>query len=371
MFIIYIFLRGIYHCPKIETEGRHNSCFWNLSTAPQYRPVHECYYFTICMSNRFGENINYITFHHFKRVLPNPPENLTAEATSPHSIKLTWTIPSSLSTFKPGLNHRILYQREYEKKWQLVDVIKESKNRTLSYELVNLKYAHILYDIRVSMRSAVADVNDESMWSENATRTVRTKSKAPDFPPKTDIGSFQIMNNEHSRNVYIYWQQLQVEQYNGQNLTYILQVAHHSSKTTLTSVKAYALLENLQFSEYVINIWSVNEIGYSLTKSTVVIPAKRKFFIFSFSTFIYLFIVFTIAFDKPSNFIKEHIGDTYDLSWQPPKDTAEAALVTNYTIFWCRNERDRPYQCAVIVNFLFTSISSTFIMYGLNKINFF
>lgn len=228
------------------------------------------------MKNRFGENINYITFHHFKHVLPNPPENLTAEATSPHSLKLTWTIPSSMITFKPGLDHRILYQREYEKKWQLGGLIKESKNRTLSYELIGLKYAHLLYDIRVSMRSAMADPYDEFMWSDNATRTIRTKSKLPDCPPETDIGSFQIINNGGHRNVYIYWQQLQVEQYNGQNLTYVVEAANYPSLSRVESVKAYAVLENLSSNEYIINIWSVNEMGYSLRKSTVVIPAKRK-----------------------------------------------------------------------------------------------
>lgn len=25
--------------------------------------------------------------------------------------------------------------------------------------------------------------------------------------------------------------------------------------------------------------------------------------------------------------------------------------ITNYTIFWCDNERDRPYQCTVFINY--------------------
>ncbi|XP_018565709.1 cytokine receptor [Anoplophora glabripennis] len=316
----------LYNCPRISTENRKNVCFWNLSTSPQYRSVHDCYYFAIGMSNDFGVNMNYITFDHFKHVLPNPPENLTAVATSPHSIELSWTIPNSMITFSPGLHHRILYQWEYEKHWHLGGIIRGVKNRTLSFELKNLKYAHILYDIRVSMRSSVADQNDESMWSENATRTIRTKSKVPDCPPKTNLGSFQIVINDNSRNVYIYWQQLKAEQYNGQNLSYIAKILNRPSINNVESVKAYAMLENLTFSEYVVNIWSVNEMGYSSEKSTVIIPAK--------------------PLDKPSNFIKEHIGDSYELSWQSPKDPESAAMVTNYTIFWCRNERDRPYQCA-------------------------
>lgn len=323
--------RFSFNCPRIMTENRKNTCFWNLKTSPQYRPAHECYYFAIGMSNDFGVNMNYITFDHFKHVLPNPPENLTAVATSPHSVKLSWTIPNSMITFIPGLDHRILYQSEYEKEWHLGGFIRKVKNKTLTYELKNLKYAHILYDIRVSMRSSVADESDESMWSENATRTVRTQSKPPDCPPKINFGSFQIVSNGYSRNVYIYWQQLKEEQYNGQNLTYVVEVISHPSISTVKSIKAYAMLENLYLNEeYTVNIWSVNEMGRSSEKSTLIIPAK--------------------TLDKPSYFIKEHNGDLYEVSWQAPHDPESAAAVTNYTIFWCRNERDRPYQCAGILN---------------------
>lgn len=50
--------------------------------------------------------------------------------------------------------------------------------RSVYFNLTDLKYAHALYDIRVSMRSLAATiVNDETMWSKNSSITVRTMSK--------------------------------------------------------------------------------------------------------------------------------------------------------------------------------------------------
>ena len=34
----------------------------------------------------------------------------------------------------------------------------------------------------------------------------------------------------------------------------------------------------------------------------------------------------------------------YELSWRPP---SESDRIHSYTIFWCENKMDRPYQCTV------------------------
>ncbi|KAJ8936498.1 hypothetical protein NQ314_012362 [Rhamnusium bicolor] len=247
--------------------------------------------------------VNRYVFEHFKHVLPNPPENLTAVATSPHSIRLSWVIPSSMVNFATGLHHRILFQCEY-------------------------------YDKVVSMRSALADDDDESMWSDNATVTARTKSKVPDCPPKTNIGSFEIVNNGQNRDAYVYWQQLKEEQKNGQNFSYYVKVENHPEIRPVELTKAYARFQDLSTSDdYKVNIWSVNVEGRSVEKSTVIIPATR--------------------IREPLNFIKvAHKEDLYELSWEPPRhlDGVEDPEITNYTIFWCSNERDRPYPCDGFLN---------------------
>ncbi|KAJ8973280.1 hypothetical protein NQ317_019546 [Molorchus minor] len=280
------------------------SCFWDLSTTPQYRQAHAVFDFHLRMNNTFGTNDNYFRFEHFQRILPNAPENLTAIATSPHSVHLKWVLPYHMGNFHQGLQHRILYQCEYyEKVWQFGGMVTDP-NKTVKkheFELTELKYAHALCDIRVSSRIKAANPNDESLWSENATTTVRTLSDIPDGPPKTN---------------------------NMRRMVRILRIMLQSKiirtlKPEIT--KSYARFQNLSYIDYVINIRSVNKIGFSRDKSTVVVPAS--------------------PFGEPSNFLKieGYRKNLYELSWEPAVESIP--YITNYTIFWCNNERDRPHQC--------------------------
>lgn len=46
----------------------------------------------------------------------------------------------------------------------------------------------------------------------------------------------------------------------------------------------------------------------------------------------------------------------YELSWKPPISNSE---IVNYTIFWCDNERDRPYQCTGFLDWVHVSPATT------------
>lgn len=49
---------------------------------------------------------------------------------------------------------------------------------------------------------------------------------------------------------------------------------------------------------------------------------------------------------EPVAFTKIAFDDgLYELSWKAPISGEHE--VNNYTIFWCENDRDRPYQCQV------------------------
>ncbi|CAH1965200.1 unnamed protein product [Acanthoscelides obtectus] len=314
-----------HRCPNLEYEKGDPPkmhCFWNISTNPQYRQAHPAFDFTLTMWNVFNMTTQVFPFDHFKNVRPNAPEKLTANATSPHSILLSWKIPSSLNIFPPGVHHRILYQcQHYEKKWQFGGLITNISNKSPVYELKNLKYAHALCDIRVSIRSAEA--TEERMWSDNATVTARTESDIPDGPPDSTYGSFEIVSHDLTRHVYIYWKQIKEEQKNGQNFTYVVEVEGFPNMHPVELTRAYAKFENLEHRDYFIHIRSKNEKGQSLSRSTVHIPKEH--------------------ISEPLYFSKVAYKDTlFELSWEPPKTYRK---ISNYTIFWCNNDNERPYQC--------------------------
>lgn len=309
-------------CPNITKNGSTMSCVWTMSSIPPYRPAQPLLNFTLFMTNQFGNNsLNYL-FDHFKYVIPNAPQHLNASATSPHSIQLSWQLPSSMKTFPPGVHHRILYQCEYyPKEWQFGGLItNQTKSENITFVLTNLKYAHALCDIRVSMRSAKADPKNEWAWSEYATRTERTQSKEPDGPPETNVGSFRFIEPFGSkRHVLVHWKPIREEARNGQDFKYKVEIENTGS--TNYTFKPFIKLSNLTAQEYKINIWSKNDKGISSEKSTLVIPAQRL--------------------PEPQRFIRIVHPDLIELKWDPPKS---ALIITNYTIFWCP-DNDNKYDC--------------------------
>nr|XP_023016620.1 cytokine receptor-like [Leptinotarsa decemlineata] len=261
-------------CPQLVEEGNTMRCMWNLSTNPQYMMLESKYYFTLQMNNTFGTNTMHFRLDHFKHVVPNPPENLTAVATSAHSIHLSWKISINMESLE--LHHRILYFDSFDKIWQVAGNITSeiSKKNTFEFDLTNLKHAHALYDIRVIMRSAAAE-GDDTMWSHYASATQRTKSDIPDCPPPTMQGTFELINNKFYRDAYVYWQQIKEEQENGQNFSYEVVVENNRTLRPTELTKAYAKFENLADSKYEISIWSRNDQGRSAQKSTIIIPESQ------------------------------------------------------------------------------------------------
>lgn len=113
---------------------------------------------------------------------PGPPVNLQYTSKTWNSIYLQWKIPNALEHFPPGLHHRVLYQCEHGPKvWHLAAIIDghngTDKSKRMRYNLTVLCHAYEFCDIRVSLRSAKALQDDESMWSANASITVRLGSK--------------------------------------------------------------------------------------------------------------------------------------------------------------------------------------------------
>ncbi|XP_056647147.1 cytokine receptor-like isoform X1 [Diorhabda sublineata] len=325
-------------CPSNTTDDSiisNMSCELSLYTTPQYRQSKRHYTFKLRANNTFGEIEQVYEFDHYKRMRPHPVENLRAQATSPHSILLTWMYTAKVDAFPERVEGKILYKCEFcNDSWVLDNntfVSETFKKKITRYELKNLRYAHALYDIRVSIKPIEAD---EDMWSNYTVVTKRTESKVPDRSPSVTQGSFQVinLNNEYNRDVYVYFQSLKESEQNGQNFTYEVDIKPNATMVELT--KTFVKFEKLhEDQEYVVRVWSKNEIGRSYWPSRVVIPKN--------------------SIPEPSQLIKiGHGYNSYKLQWEAPKVNQP---ITNYTLFWCMNDRDRPYQCTGYLNWTIVS----------------
>lgn len=63
---------------------------------------------------------------------------------------------------------------------------------------------------------------------------------------------------------------------------------------------------------------------------------------------LYLFkLCVLLGVKEPAAFTKIAFGDgNYELTWEKPRDIT-GIVITNYTLFWCEHNKDRPYQCTV------------------------
>ncbi|GJQ70026.1 putative fibronectin type 3 [Trypoxylus dichotomus] len=322
------------HCNVTDDPATQKmKCFWDLNTQPHYRQVQEIYNFTLKSVNRYGTREQVFLFYHFKNILSGPPENLSCVNSTTSSLFLYWKVPNSIVPIPTGLEHRILYQCKFGPKiWQNGGIIKTDEKREVYYNLTGLKYAHDLCDIRVAIRVRGAD--EERMWSANSSIAELTSSTIPGAPPKVTVGSFQTDIASVDRDIYVYWQQVPLEIRNGEYFTYDVvaidetlndQLQHSNYNKSLTN--AYAKFSGMSlYSSYKFIIRSKNSEGYSQNSVVVKVPPKDE------------------LLDEPLIFTKVAFDNGfYKLSWEEPKRSPQ--YVESYTLFWCSNEKDRPYQC--------------------------
>lgn len=174
---------------------------------------------------------------------------------------------------------------------------------------------------------------------------MRIKISVPEYPPRTDIGSFEIVtskdNTSECRDVYVYWQQIPEYYKNGEDFNYTVTV-EGDTKGFLQPTEvsnAYAKFTGLKAQKnYTFNIWSRNKRGLSNKKSTVMVPAK------------------SLHPKAPSFSLVAYSTSTYGLLWTALQSHP---AITNYTIFWCTHDRDRPFQCKGHLNWTVVPSSMT------------
>ncbi|XP_031844734.2 cytokine receptor domeless isoform X1 [Nomia melanderi] len=336
--------RKLYPCPKENPKPLPpNTCLWDTTTNPIYRQPYEYYTFILNVENVLGNASFQYKFHHFAHVIPAKPANLSVINKTSDSALLHWSVPFPMQNFPPGLYHKIMYQNHWhsEDTWQVINITNDSHMHKRYYNLTGLEYANTGYDVRVSTKSAVAIGDDK--WSEFSVVAFRTPPKVPGGPPKTDIGSFEVAENSASRDVYLYWQTIPDYLQNGDNFTYkIDHVEESGRKVSLVpneTTNTYAKFKGISFNSYRFEIVTKNVVGINKERAKIFVPSQ------------YEIPDGPIAFTK----IAFH-GGLYELSWKPPIMSTE---IMNYTIFWCDNDRDRPYQCTGYLDWVHVSKDTT------------
>ncbi|XP_050425934.1 cytokine receptor-like isoform X2 [Adelges cooleyi] len=346
-------------CPT-DSDANENTCFWDLTTAPIYRAPYEYYSFTISGENVLGTFNDSFRFHHYAHVIPLSPTNITVIEKTQSSAMLRWYV-GSMAHFPRDLIHKIEYKSQWDSSseyWHSVNV-SDICNTTLAdgqlsncrdtgfyyYNVTDLEYPFTLYDFRIYTRSSVA--RGEDKWSAPGCITLKTKPTIPKRPPRVDVGSFECVpssSNKNSRDVLIYWQHLDDKEKCGDSFEYRAYyvtmtadnqtVYHQSNETYKTYAKFSGLSNNVAYS-FVVS--SANKEGVSAENSTIYVSSETE------------------KIDEPLSFTKMAFNVTpqvFELSWKHNTGQKSERLLTDYTIFWCENDKDRPYQCNGYMNWV-------------------
>lgn len=270
----------------------------------------------------------------------NPVVDLTTRDIQSDSALLTWTLPTSgwnldrafvfLITYTCDASNEIWTNRTYDTSRNFA---MGSKN--FSFKLENLEYAFTGYDVRVYVKVAKDDVEDDPLWSNYSAHIFKTASRRPDNPPETDIGSFSISDNKQ---VYVFWKALPEFKQNGANFKYeVIEPNHMKNLTPLNTGRDQLIFARFEpskaladtESELNFKIHSVNDVGKSEKFSSVHVPGREA------------------RLARPNNIRKIVDEQNYVLSWALSADRK----ITSYTVFWCTS-RNMPYnQCDGSIDF--------------------
>lgn len=340
-------------CPN-HLDVRNNTCIFTLHTDPTYRQPHEYFTFELTGENALGNNTSSYKFHHYAHVIPEKPTHLVLVNKTINSAVIKWEIPYPVYNFPPGLQFKI----EYKSKWDPLNVWNkiEPKNdrdqpvkinkRSHTFNITGLKYAYTIYDVRVYLKSYAAKAGPED-WSEPATFTFVTLPKRPSLPPKTTFGSFDIVSRGNDTDIFIYWNRINESLQNGAEFRYeVICVKGDAEACGPPTEKtlSYAKFPYDKHKEYKFSIFSANEVDQSLESSHVFVPRFE-------------------SVSQPEGFTKvaynggDNSSETirYELSWKPVRDK----YLSNYTLFWCEDDRDLPVPCKGIIDWIHVEKDST------------
>nr|CBH09276.1 putative tyrosine phosphatase (truncated) [Heliconius melpomene]CBH09278.1 putative tyrosine phosphatase (truncated) [Heliconius melpomene] len=293
-------------------------CWWNTN---QYRQLKKEQVFYLRACNIFGCNSQTFTIDHFAIVKPDPPRDLRVIKTETHSVVLKWRVSNNIADLLDcGVEHIIEYQIAKIDNRAVFHRVDASglplRNKTYTFHLTDLPYAHMQYEVRVYIKSRKAVTRE--YWSELSYIVFLTESERPSRPPDTTAGAFDHATYTNRRVMYVYWKQLEEYEEAGANFTYKVLVSHGNKTETVFPEKNKSLsfvTLNTTLNALDITIWSFNINGSSVNSTHLYIPPETDTHSLKVSSFTKL------AYEN----------GTYELSWVRIKN------INNYTLFWCQH----------------------------------
>lgn len=308
-------------CPEIVYEEDFYKCTWTLESKPAYRQAVESFTFSLTGHNKFGSNSQQIPFNLYANLRPAPPVNLHLVNVSSYMATLQWFIHHEIYHFPKTFIHKLMYCSELDETltWKEILINAALEQQNITYNL-SLPYANTRYDVRVYIKTEIAR---DTMWSNFSAIWFKTMSTLPARPPAVNIGSFDSLIVGSKRKVYMYWQQIERYEENGDDFTYKLVYAQtDTEQITLKPThvtKSYMIFDEFTLDRVKLHIKSYNSMGYSNGESVMIIPDSKE------------------ILPKPSEFTKiEYEQGVYELSWS----RVTHPDLESYTIFWCNNNRD-------------------------------
>lgn len=235
----------------------------------------------------------------------------------------------------------IRYKSEYEDVYTNRTIGPESgkldkeRNKQVSTELKNLKYAHAWHEVHISAKVAIKDKHLNTLpdlWSNFSSIFFDTASRIPDDPPRTDIGAFSVNDYGH---VYLYFEGLPASKHNGINFTYIFTEMKRPALKPSQIVHEAKFEDIHRSDDLMFAIRSVNSEGFSELASHLRVPPIDQ------------------RCSMPTQIKKIKSDETYEFSWQPPTEppTRYCPEITSYTVFWCDSKNDSPNSCGGYISF--------------------
>lgn len=102
----------------------------------------------------------------------------------------------------------------------------------------------------------------------------------PGLPPRTDIGSFEIAENNANRDVYLYWQAIPPYLENGDNFKYqIAHVEENGRKLYLLpneTTRTYAKFKGISFNSFRFEVVTTNVVGTNVERARIFVPSRYE-----------------------------------------------------------------------------------------------